>query len=293
MKRPVSRSLRLLALLTVFAVGCGGREETGPQADPTTVEMIRTSLSAGAPEAATEVTRVEPTGYATLKGTFRFPGQVPSPTVVSITKDEAVCAPGGKTVYDLDFVVDSASGGLANVLLYVDKIPAEWVHADAQAGANGEVVFDQKDCVFRTRMAAMQTSQTLRILNSDPVGHNLMVAEFNETIPSGGSSTYQPRKEQRSPVEMRCAVHPWMKAWFINRDNAYFAVTQPDGSFQLPNLPAGVELEFRVWQEKIGPITEVTLNGQPTSWSKGKMTVRLEPNSELDMDVVLSDALWQ
>jgi hypothetical protein len=285
--------LMFFGVLTTLIVGCGGREDTGPQPDANTVELIRTSLSAGAPAETVDAATVEPTGFATLKGTFRFQGQAPNPTPLSITKDEAVCAPGGKSVYDRNFVVDSATGGLANVLLYVDKIPAEWVNADAQAGHEGEVVFDQKDCVFLTRLVAMQTSQSLRILNSDPVGHNLMVAEFNETIPSGGSSTYRPRKEQRSPVEMRCAVHPWMKAWFINRDNPYFAVTGPDGSFQIPNLPAGVELEFRVWQEKIGPITQVSLNGQSTSWSKGKMTVMLEPESELEMDVVLSDALLQ
>lgn len=279
-------------LSALVALGCGGREDTGPRADPNTVAMIRTSLSAGAPAVETQVSAAEPTGFATLKGSFRFEGQPPSTPALSITKDEAVCAPGGKSVYDQDFVVDSASGGLANVLIYLDKIPAEWVHADMQ-GATDEVEFDQKECVFLTRLVAIQTTQSLRVLNSDPVGHNLMVAEFNETIPSGGSSIYKPRKEQRAPVEVRCAVHPWMKAWFINRDNGYFAVTQPDGSFEIPNLPAGVDLEFRVWHERTGPISEVTLNGEPATWSKGKLAVRLEPDSETVMDVVLSDAVLQ
>ncbi len=288
------RNVGILGLLLTAMVGCGSRLSSEPQADPATVEMIRTSLSAGAPsESAAGPAAAAPTGFATLSGRFRFEGQPPAATVLSITKDEAVCAPGGQTVYDRNFVLNSANQGLANVLLYVDKIPTEWIHPDAQPGQTGDVEFDQEHCVFLTRLVAMQTSQTLQIKNSDPVGHNLMVAEFNETIPSGGSSQYQPRKEQRSPVEMRCAVHPWMKAWFINRDNGYFAVTQEDGSFSIPNLPAGVELEFRVWQEKIGPITQVTLNGQPANWSKGKMTVKLEPDSEINMDVVLSDSLLQ
>jgi hypothetical protein len=288
------RTALFLACVSPALVGCGGRLESDPSADPATVDMIRTGLSAGATEGEESAAESDqPTGFATLKGIFRFEGQAPSATALSITKDEAVCAPGGKTVYDRDFVFDNSSKGLANVLLYVDKIDPAWVHPDAQPGTSGEVIFDQKDCIFLTRMVAMQTSQSLRVLNSDPVGHNLMVAEFNETIPSGGSSLYQPRKEQRSPVEMRCAVHPWMKAWFINRDNGYFSVSQADGSFSIPNLPAGVTLEFRVWQEKMGPITQVTLNGQPATWSKGRMTVTLEPDTELEMDVVLSDALLQ
>ena len=103
MRRTV-RSLVWLALPALLAVGCGSREETGPLADPNTVELIRTSLSSGAPAVDTEVAAAEPTGFATLKGTFRFDGQAPNSPALSITKDEAICAPGGKTVFDRDFV---------------------------------------------------------------------------------------------------------------------------------------------------------------------------------------------
>ena len=41
-----------------------------------------------------------------------------------------------------------ASQGLANVLLYVDKCPTEWIHPDAQPGKTGDIIFDQKECVF-------------------------------------------------------------------------------------------------------------------------------------------------
>jgi hypothetical protein len=274
-----------------LAIGCGRSSIEQPQADPNVVETIRTSLSDGATEVTEQQVVAEPTGFATLRGTFRFDGQPPALNALSITKDESVCAPGGKTVYDNDFLVNSANQGLANVLVYADQVPAEWVHPDAQPGNSDEIEFDQKACVFLTRMVAMQTSQTLLALNSDPVGHNLMVAEFNQTIPSGGSARYQPRREQRSAVEMRCAVHPWMKAWFINRDNGYFAVTDENGAFEIPNLPAGVDVEFRVWQERIGPVTAVTLNGQTAKWAKGKMKVLMEPDTEMEMDVVLSESV--
>jgi hypothetical protein len=79
-----------------------------------------------------------------------------------------------------------------------------------------------------------------------------------------------------------------MKAWFINRDNGYFAVTEPDGSFTIPNLPAGVPLEFRVWQEALGAVKDVTVDGKATTWPKGKLTLTLEPDSETDMSVTIN-----
>jgi hypothetical protein len=141
-------------------------------------------------------------------------------------------------------------------------------------------------------MVAMQTSQKLRALNSDPVGHNLKVASFNQTIPSGGFAIYQPLKEERSPVEMNCSIHPWMKAWMITRDNGYFAVTQPDGSFEIPNLPAGVVLDLRVWQERSKAVTQAVVNGENTKWSKGRMSLTLDPDQDLNLDIVLDSTLF-
>lgn len=287
--KQLNYKLALLAALTL--AGCTPEKEF-PATETDVVESLRVSLSSGADTAddggTTETS--DPTGFVTLRGTFKVDGEAPSPAPLSITKDASVCAPGGKTVYSGDIVVDSATGALANVLIYVDnkKMPESWLHADAAPGANTDkVVFDQKECIFLTRMVAIQTSQTLRVLNSDPIGHNLMVGNMNETIPAGGETAYEPRKEERSPLEMKCSVHPWMKAWFINRDNAYFAVTKEDGSFEIPNLPAGVPLEFKVWHERIGAVQEVTVDGTATKWSKGKLELTLDASSDKTMDVVL------
>jgi hypothetical protein len=282
--------LKRIGLLLGFAtlIGCGSSSTSIPDPEFTTVSQIREGLqSSDAGEADESAAVASPTGYATLRGQFTLQGSPPAPTVLSITKDAEVCAPGGKQVYAESLVVDPASNGIANVLLYADGMPADWVHPDAQPGKEDEVIFDQKECVFLTHVVAIQTSQKLRVLNSDPVGHNLMVASFNQTIPVGGYAIYEPLKEQRAPVEMRCSIHPWMQAWFINRDNGYFAVTNPDGSFEIPNLPAGVPIEIRVWQEKLGPVSEVLVNGEATTWSKGRLALTLEPDSELDLNVVL------
>ena len=115
-----------------------------------------------------------------------------------------------------------------------------------------------------------------------------MVAEFNETIPSGG--TVDLSAPERATLAGRNALcGPPVDEGLVHqpRQRILCGHSARRHVLRFPILPAGVELEFRVWQEKIGPITKVTLNGQPANWSKGKMTVKLEPDSELDMDVVL------
>ena len=117
------------------------------------------------------------------------------------------------------------------------------------------VEFDQKDCIFLSHVLALQTSQTLKIMNSDTVGHNAKLdpkenSPFNQIIPGKQSIDYKFTSQEAAPFPVACSIHPWMNAAILVRDNGYFAVTADDGSFEIPNLPAGIELEFRVWQEK-------------------------------------------
>ncbi len=275
-------------------LGCSN-QNNGPRHDTAVVASIRESFGSAAAtdeSADSAASAAQPTGFATLRGTFRIDGEPPTLPALAISKDEHICAPGGKTVLSQDVVVDPASKGIANILLFAENVPAEWVHESAK-GSEDEILFDQKECVFLTHVVAMQTTQKLRALNSDPVGHNLMVSSFNQTIPSGGYAIYEPSKELRAPVAMRCAIHPWMAAWFINRDNGYFAVTKPDGSFEIPNLPAGVPLEFKVWQEKAQWLKDVTVGGQAATWPKGKLTITLQPDQETNLEVVVSAAAFQ
>jgi hypothetical protein len=267
-----------------------------PRADWEIVSQIRDGFGAGGEAdsgAAATSEELQPTGFATVRGTFRLSGEAPPAAALNVNKDVEVCAPGGKTVYAQDLVVDSATGGIANVVLFADSVPDAWLHESARAVSEEAVDFDQKECVFLTHVVALQVGQKLRVLNSDPVGHNLMVGTFNQTIPSGREAIYAPAKEDRMPIEMRCSIHPWMQAWMLTRDNGYFDVTASDGSFEIPNLPAGVPVELRIWQEKIGPVQEVIVDGQPTKWSKGRLELNLEPGTEMVLDVVIDAATFQ
>jgi hypothetical protein len=214
---------------------------------------------------------------------------------LNIDKDTEVCAPAGRAVFGEDLIV-AADGGLKNVVIYLTSdLPAEepWTHSSRAPGKTDEVLFDQKNCVFLSHVLAYQTSQPLRLKNSDPMGHNAKLdakvnSAFNQMIPADASAVFQAHDEEAAPFPVACSIHPWMSAWLLIRNNGYFAVTDDSGSFEIANLPAGIELEFRAWQEKANFLANVTLNGQPVEWKKGRFTMTLDAGGESTVDVAIA-----
>jgi hypothetical protein len=57
-------------------------------------------------------------------------------------------------------------------------------------------------------------------------------------------------------------------------------------------VPAGVPLEFRVWQEKAKFLQDVKVNGAAEKWSKGRMKLTLQPDEQKQLDVVVDAAVF-
>lgn len=299
------RMVSLTGVLVMLSIcGCGNDSGQTRQVkvDSQRVQLLREAIHGGAPsdeESAAPADVQQPTGWATLRGSFKVSGEPPAPVALRVDKDTEVCAPGGQEMFSESVVVGS-DNGLRNVVVFLNRdIPAEepWMHPSAQP-VQGEVIFDQKNCVFLSHVLGMQASQMLKILNSDPIGHNTLLSPrsnpgFNRTVAAGGATTYQPETEENAPFPVACSIHPWMSAWIMVHGNGYFAVTADDGSFEIPNLPAGVELEFRVWQEKAKFIEKVRVNGQEAEWGKGRfvMTLAADNPSQNDLQVVVDAAI--
>jgi len=245
----------------------------------------------------------EPTGWATLAGKFTMDGSLPARVVLDINKDQTVCAPGGRQVFGEEIVI-GPDGGIKDVLIYVSsKLPQDdpkWEHESYEAAKFGDVVFDQKGCIFLSHMATMRSTQTLRVKNSDSVPHNTNLASKrgarsdNFMVPVNKEVPYEPGAASKSgPFSVGCNIHPWMKANMMVFDHPYFAVTKEDGTFEIPNIPAGVQLEFRVWQEAAGNLQEVTVNGKAEPWSKGKFKLELSDNDRRELNVVVNSSAFQ
>jgi hypothetical protein len=228
-----------------------------------------------------------PTGWAALTGVFKFDGAPPPREAVLVSRDVTVCAPGGQAPMSESLVV-GPNGGIKDVVIFLNQniAPEEpWTHASMTPGKTEEIVFDQKQCIFLSHVLAMQASQPLKIVNSDPVGHNTKLEPksnppFNQNIGGGGSFVHQLSNEEKAPIPVSCSVHPWMNAFIVVRDNSYVAVSAEDGAFEIPNLPAGVELEFRVWQASANFVQDVQVNGADQKWSRGRFAMTLDPQDE-------------
>jgi hypothetical protein len=159
-----------------------------------------------------------------------------------------------------------------------------------------EVVLDNKDCRFEPHVLAMRTGQTLIVKNSDPVGHNSNIdakanPSINALIPSNNSQTAVMNKEESQPVKVGCNIHPWMGAWLVVRSDPYASVSDKTGSFTIEKLPAGIDLEFQLWQEKAGPMKTVQVEGAKVD-GKGRFKLKLEPDQELTLNFSIpADAL--
>jgi hypothetical protein len=306
----MSKMIRHILLPSLVATGLfslSGCERNLPPpivANRTDAEILREAMlavSGNSDSTATDIAKTEPTGFANLSGRFYVNQAIPALPPLRVTGDDgSVCAPGGKMPPD-ETVVVGENNGLGNVLIFLnDDIPvddAKWVHPDYATTKNAVVDFDQKQCIFLIHVFAIRTSQKMRILNSDPVGHNTNIQprrganSFNQTIPAGGAVEHEPGGQSADPFPVSCSIHPWMKAHMITRNNPYFSVSKSDGNFAIGQLPAGVDLEFRVWHEKVGFLGNVTVNGQPTKWNKGKVSLRLNPGADMQLNVELDSAL--
>ena len=75
-----------------------------------------------------------------------------------------------------------------------------------------------------------------------------------------------------------------MGAWMIIRDDPYAAVGDKQGRFKIENLPAGRELEFQLWHEKLRLAEGVTIAGVKVD-GKGRFKITLKPDEPLELEI--------
>ena len=146
---------------------------------------------------------------------------------------------------------------------------------------------------FEPRVAVLRTGGVLQLVNSDPVAHNAAVylkrsTPFNDVIPQGMPLERTLKKAEQLPARVDCSIHPWMKAWLLVLDHPYAAVSDADGRFELPHVPAG-EWTFRVWQERVGYLKQLQRGSAVEMLDRGQLKLSIPAGAELDAgELVLS-----
>jgi hypothetical protein len=281
----------------LFAMACGASLLAWSGCAPASGEAIANSQAASEIRAkllakpasdASDSSQPEagPVGFRSLAGQFVLGGmdRVEIKLLEANIKpeDRAVCAPEGHNPRDNSLLVDEATRGIADVVVFARKTKNK--HESALEPEEPEVVFDQKECLFLSPVLVAQVGQTIQVKNSDPVGHNTNIqgTSFNQIIPVNQSAPFPVKSQIEAAKEVACNIHPWMKAYMWFRKDGYFAVTDAQGKFEIKNLPAGEEIEFQVWHARARG--GVALNKPDLKWdAKGRFKLKLEPDSDSNM----------
>jgi plastocyanin len=123
---------------------------------------------------------------------------------------------------------------------------AVWLSAPGKAEGRlpkRRALMEQKDKKFIPHVLVIETGTTVDFPNLDPIFHNAF-SNFNGQIfdlvlyPPGSSQSVRFRRP--GIVRVFCNIHPSMSAVIAVVDSSYFTTTQDDGSFSIPDVPAGV-----------------------------------------------------
>lgn len=199
-------------------------------------------------------TPLDLTTVGSVAGEVRFEGAaVPPQATVQLGSAKDCAAQHSGPVAAGDVLV--RGGKVQNALVYVKEGLGERVFAVPSE----PVVVDQKGCLFVPRVTAAEAGQPLRFLNSDPLAHNVhgvpaRASGWNFSLGVQGASRTITVDEADPVIELKCDIHPWMKAYVGVFDHPYFAVTGADGRFRLDKLPPG-DYVVEAWHERFGTRT--------------------------------------
>ncbi len=205
-------------------------------------EAAAPSSAAPAPAA----TPIDPATAATVSGTVSLDGAAPKQAKIDMSQDPAckgmnmaenVIADGGKLANVFVYVKE----GLGNRTFDVPKDP---------------VTIDQSGCKYHPHVLGVMAGQTLRIVNSDPTTHNIHPTpadnrEWNESQPPQAPALEKTFAREEIMLPVKCNQHPWMKMYVNVVKSPFYAVTGPDGKFEIKGLPPG-DYTLAFVQEKLG-----------------------------------------
>ncbi len=136
-----------------------------------------------------------------------------------------------------------------DAVVYVTSVPGKTFPPPTQ-----HAKIDQLNLTFIPHVTAVLIGTTVDFLNSDKVLHNVFSPDpcadkFNlGTWPQGQIKSYTFKKD--CTATLLCKVHPEMEAFVVAVPTPYFAVTKPDGTYKIADVPDGA-YTLKVWHPKL------------------------------------------
>ena len=208
------------------------------------------------------------TDGGTITGKVVFQGSPPPMKMIIPTKDQEVC--GG--IREEPHVILGEDRGVQDAMVFLKEVQTG--KAWGQSATTPDLT--NLKCNFVPHVQVVPVGSDLEIISADPVLHAThgflgKRTVFSVTLPNKGDRVARPLKKS-GIVRVECDAHGWMLGWIYVADNPYAAVTAPDGTFTITNVPPGA-YTLVVWQEYIG-LTEIPV----TVKAKEVVSVQIELN---------------
>ena len=121
----------------------------------------------------------------------------------------------------------------ANILVYLPKAPA----ASGEM-SKAKIVMDQRNLEFVPHVLPVLVGSTVDFPNNDKVDHNVFSMSRTKKFNLGSYTAGESKSvvfDKPGIVELRCDVHAEMAAYILVMKNPYFAVTDKQGHFEIPD----------------------------------------------------------
>jgi plastocyanin len=136
-----------------------------------------------------------------------------------------------------------------------DKPVAEaivWLDATGvpPPASRAKVVLDQRNLNFYPRVLVVQVGTVVEFPNHDRVFHDVFSFRDGKQFELGlypVGAVKQVPFDRPGLSRVFCNIHPGMAAYIMVVDSPYFAVSDRDGHFTLPQMPAGT-FTYHAWR---------------------------------------------
>ncbi len=256
MKFHVTKATLVATVCSLMMVACGDKDKR----QVTTPRGTESGGAADGGHADSGKTAVAHSGdafpkapaNATLSGRVVWDGDVPRAKKLGITGDAYCenCYKDSGLPTKAEYQIDPKTKGVAHAFVYVVGAENKWKFEVPTES----IVLDQKGCRYEPRVFGMMQGQKLVVRSDDETQHNVhFVGKRNR--PAKANFTEVKGQEQAVDLKraescyFKCDIHGWMRSDVHVMKHTLFAVTNAQGEFTLPKLPAG-EYEIAVMHHK-------------------------------------------
>jgi len=112
----------------------------------------------------------------------------------------------------------------------------------------------QHDAMFSPHVLPIMVGTTVEWPNNDDIYHNVFsvsdAAQFDLGLYNGNPPSARWTFDKPGRVDVFCSIHKDMNCIVLVLENPYFASTDENGNYKIPNVPPG-KFKLKAWHERL------------------------------------------